>query len=425
MTDTSHVSIAPLLKQLLDPSIGPATSDEIAAALALVFDDRLSHIQCASLLTLLHSTGRGWEPEVVAKCASQMRAAGVRVDRKLLREAVQKRELKEGTYMGGLCDLVGTGGDGHSTFNVSTTASIVASSLLLVSKHGAKASSSKSGAADMLQAISLKAPKIEAITAEAVPHAYEKGNYAFLFAPTFHPGLRHIATVRKELGFRTIFNILGPLSNPVDSSLEARVCGVATRNLGPVYAEALRLSGAKKALVVCGAEELDEISCAGKTYCWRLREKPNPEFRGPRNQEDEDFTTSDEEAPPRSLVEVEEFELRPADFGLPAHSLDQVLPGRMPNENAEVLIKMLKNELPDDNPILHFVLMNAAALFVISGICDSDTSRMGDGDCGNVVKEVGPGDGRWKEGVRRARWAVETGAALRSLNQYIDYTNSI
>ena len=425
MADTRFISITPLLNQLLDPSKGAATSDEIAAALALVFDDQLSHTQCASLLTLLTITGRGFESDVVAKCAGQMRTAGVQVDRRLLKEVIRKRGRREGSYMGGLCDLVGTGGDGHSIFNVSTTASIIASSLLLISKHGAKASSSKSGAADMLQAIAPKAPKIEAMIAEAVPQVYEKGNYAFLFASTFHPGMRHVAHVRKELGFRTMFNILGPLANPVDSVIEARVCGVARRSLGPVYAEALRMSGAKKALVVCGAEELDEISCAGKTFCWRLKERLNPEFRGPKNQEDEDYTTSDEEAPPRSLIEVEEFELETSDFGLPAHSLDQVLPGREPSENAEVLIKMLKNELPSDDPTLHFVLINAAALFVVSGICDADSSQMGEGDSGNCIKEIGPGGGRWKEGVRRARWAVESGMALRSLNQYIDFTNSI
>ncbi|KAA6411112.1 MAG: anthranilate phosphoribosyltransferase [Lasallia pustulata] len=124
--------------------------------------------------------------------------------------------------------------------------------------------------------------------------------------------MKHVAPIRTDLDYRTIFNILGPLANPVEGAIEARVVGVSHKDLGPVFAEALRLRGAKKTMVVCGAEDLDEISCAGKTYCWRLIERPNPAFCGPKNEEDEDYTTSDEEAPPRMLVKMEEFELDPS-----------------------------------------------------------------------------------------------------------------
>ena len=423
MAEAPKVSITPLLKKLIDPYSGAATSDEIAAGLALIFDNQLSQTQCASLLTLLQSTGRGWDSEVVAKCATQMRAAADQVDRRQLRKTVQTWERHEGSYMGGLCDHVGTGGDGHETFNVSTTASIIASAMLMVCKHGAKSSSSKSGSADALQAISPRSPAIEKVKATNLVKAFERRSFVFLFAQAFHPGMRHVASIRKELGFRTIFNILGPLANPVDSLIEARVCGVANRTLGPIYAEALRMNGARKALVVCGAEDLDEISCAGKTYCWRLREQPNPEFRGPKNQEDENYTTSDEEAPPRNLVEIEEFTLEPQDFGLPVHPLHEVLPGRLPHENAETLIKLLEDQLPPNDPVLDFVLMNAAALFTISGICDTDVTSMGEGDSGIVEKETGPGGCRWKEGVRRARWAIQSGAARASLERYIEFTN--
>jgi len=210
----------------------------------------------------------------------------------------------------------------------------------------------------------------------------------------------------------------------VDSLIEARVVGVAKKELGPIFAEALQLNGARKAMVVCGAEELDEISCAGKTHCWRLAERPNPDFRGSKNEEDEEYTTSDDDAPPRTIVKLEEFTLKPADFGLPAHALTEVLPGRMPEENAEMLMKLLRNELPKDDPTLHFVLMNTAALFVIAGVCDADTSEMGHGDTGKVIMETGPAGGRWKEGVRRARWAVESGEALKSFLGYIEVSNS-
>jgi len=419
------ISIAPLLNTLAGPSPTSATADSIASALALIFDNRLSPIQCASLLTLLHVTKRDREAPVIAKCAARMREAAAQVDRPALRQMVRKKVLKEGSYKGGLCDIVGTGGDGHSTFNISTTASIIASSRLLLSKHGNRASSSTSGSADLLQSIEPKGPIIEAVTAQTLHKVYGETNYAFLFAPKFHPGMRHVAPIRKDLGFRTIFNILGPLANPVEGMIEARIVGVANRTLGPIFAEALKLSGAKKAMVVCGAEELDEISCAGPTYCWQLVERPNPEFRGPRNEEDEEYTTSDEEAPPRTLTKIEEFQLHPSDFGFPVHPLSEVSGGKMPKENAEILVKLLKNELPEDDPVIHFVLINAAALFVMAGICDGDTSDMGHGDDGKVITETGPGGGRWKEGVRRARWAIRSGEALKALEGYIEVTNRL
>ncbi|MCJ1420894.1 anthranilate phosphoribosyltransferase [Xylographa parallela] len=419
------ISISPLLAALAGPSSQHVPASEIASALALIFDNRLSPVQCSSLLTLLHVTKRDHDPLVIAKCASAMRSAAAQVDRPTLRETVRRRGRKEGSYRGGLCDIVGTGGDGHSTFNVSTTASILASSLLLLSKHGNRASSSTSGSADLLQSIAPKGPVIEAVTASTLPTVYEKTNYAFLFAPKFHPGMRHVAPIRKDLGFRTIFNLLGPLANPVEGMIEARVVGVAHRALGPVFAEALRLSGAKKALVVCGAEDLDEISCAGTTYCWRLVERANPAFRGSDNEQDDEYTTSDEEAAPRRIVEIEAFELRPADFGLPVHALTEVLPGRMPKENAETLMRLLRKELSRDDPVVHFVLMNTAALFVVAGVCDAEESMMGEGDDGRVVDERGPGQGRWKEGVRRARWAIESGEALRALEGYVEVTNSL
>ena len=428
MADEPHpssISITPLLTTLCGPHSSTITADAIASALALIFENRLSVVQCSSLLTILHVSKRDWEPEVIATCAARMREAAAQIDRRALREAIGQRQRKEGSYRGGLCDIVGTGGDGHSTFNVSTTASILASSSLLLAKHGNRASSSTSGSADLLQSIAPKGPILEAVTAAALPKVYEKSRYAFLFAPIFHPGMKHVSSIRKDLGFRTIFNLLGPLANPVEGMIEARVVGVAKIELGPIFAEALRLSGAKKSMVVCGAEELDEISCAGKTYCWRLAERPNPEFRGSANEEDDDYTTSDEEAPARTLTMIEHFELQPEDFGLPIHPLTEVSPGKLPKENAETLIRILKNEVARDDPVVHFVLINTAALFVMAGICDADTSNMGNGDAGNVITERGPGGGRWKEGVRRARWAIESGEALKQLNGYIEATNSL
>ncbi|KAI9729657.1 MAG: anthranilate phosphoribosyltransferase [Candelina submexicana] len=294
-----------------------------------------------------------------------------------------------------------------------------------MSKHGNRASTSKSGSADLLSAIVPAPPRLDAITPEAVPKVYKHSNYCFLPAPMFHTGMVHAATVRKSMGCRTIFNLLGPLANPVESEIEARVIGVARRDLGPVFADVLVRNGAKKAMVVCGEEDLDEISCAGRTFCWRLKELPNPLFRGLLDEKDEDYTTSDEDAPPRTVVEIEHFVVSPSDFGLPSHPLADASPGKRPAENARILADLLQNHRTKDDPILNFVLMNTAALFVISGVCDADSSRMGDGDNGKVNKEVGPGGGRWKEGVRRAKWAVESGEASKSLDAFIKVSNGL
>lgn len=158
-------------------------------------------------------------------------------------------------------------------------------------------------------------------------------------------------------------------------------------------------------MVVCGEEDLDEISCAGKTYCWRLVDRSSHSVHSP------------------SDIDIESFTIEPADFGLPAHKLSEVS-GKEPHENAAILMNLLQNKLPRDDPILHFVLMNTAALFVVAGVCEADTSSMGPGDDGQVITERGPGGGRWKEGVRRARWAVESGAAWKQWRQFVEVSNS-
>ncbi|KAI1485581.1 anthranilate phosphoribosyltransferase [Biscogniauxia mediterranea] len=395
-----QVDIRPLLQRLWpDPAQQNVTAKEISDAIALIFTNQLSPVQAGSLLTALHFTGWDRRADVLAETSAAMRRHASQIDIDGLKSVIASRARPEGRYQGGLCDIVGTGGDSHNTFNISTTASILCSSLLLLAKHGNRASTSKSGSADLLMSMSPLPARLSRVTPAAIPAVYARTNYAFLFAPVFHPGMRHVAAVRRELGWRTIFNLLGPLSNPLDAAIEARMLGVARSDLGPVFAEALRLAGARKALVVCGREQLDEVSCAGPTLCWQLVEKS-------------DSGTVE--------VEVQHFELLPSDFGLSAHPLSAVSPGKEPRENAEILRRLLRGELPDDDPILEFVLMNAAALFVVSGLCDADASAMGP-----VVAERGPGGGRWKEGVRRARWAVRSGEAWRQWEAFAEATDQL
>ncbi|KAF6823196.1 anthranilate phosphoribosyltransferase [Colletotrichum musicola] len=396
------IDIKPLLKKLWPvPDAGlTVTPDEIADAISHFFTHQVSDAQAASLLIALHFTNLDRRADVMARSAHVMRLAAAKVDFDSLSRVVAAKNLGAGEYRGGLCDIVGTGGDSHNTFNISTTASILASSLLLVAKHGNRASTSKSGSADLVNNMKPRPPVLMAVSPDTIDQVYSATNYGFLFAPVFHPGMRYVAPIRKELPWRTIFNLLGPLANPVEDILEARVIGVARKELGPVFLEALKIGGSKKAMIICGEEELDEVSCAGPTLVWRLRE-----------------------ASPGGEIVTDHFRVQPSDFGLGTHPLNTVSPGKEPAENAEILRRILGGEMADDDPILEFVLMNAATLFVASGLCEAESSSMGPGDDGKVITERGPGGGRWKEGVRRARWAIKSGEAWKQWKAFVDVTN--
>lgn len=228
--------------------------------------------------------------------------------------------------------------------------------------------------------------------------------------------MRHSAAVRRELPHSSIFNLLGPLSHPTEAAIEARVVGVRKRDLVDVFAAALRLGGARKALVVCGDEDLDEISCAGPTHCARLSVAPGAD------EGDDDGDEDDEDADVD--IRTERFMLSPRDFGLPAHPLSTVAPGGSPAQNAAILHRLLSNALPPDDPILHFILINTAALLVVAGVCDGEVSAFegANGVEGEVVREVGPGGGRWKEGVRLARLAISSGRAMEMVRRFAEVT---
>ncbi|KAI7046848.1 hypothetical protein KC352_g46122, partial [Hortaea werneckii] len=181
-------------------------AEEIAAAVALIFTNSVSPVQFALLLWALHTTGQDYSPQVLAASASSMRGAAVHADTNALIDVIKRKGKVEGAYRGGLCDIVGTGGDGHDTYNVSTTASIIASALLMTAKHGNNSSTSLSGSADLLQHAKPSAPVIAATTEKTLPQIYEKTNYAFLYAREWHPGMKYGAAVRKEVPVRTIFN---------------------------------------------------------------------------------------------------------------------------------------------------------------------------------------------------------------------------
>ena len=191
--------------------------------------------------------------------------------------------------------------------------------------------------------------------------------FTFILAPHYHPALALIAPYRRSLPFRTMFNILGPLINPAFP--HGMVLGVAEPALGQPFALSLRESGVKRALVVCGKEHLDEVSIAGETHAWELKESG----------------------------EIEEKTLSPEMFGLSRHPLVSVA-GGSPDENSETFKKLLTSgeEIPEAlEPVLEFVLLNASALLVVAGVASD-----------------------WKDGVKRARESIVSGKAWEALQTF-------
>ncbi|ODQ65090.1 putative anthranilate phosphoribosyl transferase [Nadsonia fulvescens var. elongata DSM 6958] len=350
--------LTPYLKKLVSNSEEFVASD-LTAAFSHIIDGSASELQIGAFLTALRMKGLDHSSHIIAAAASVLRGAATTIDSDKVSKA-------------GYVDIVGTGGDGQNTFNVSTTSAIVAAGMgLHICKHGGKASTSSSGAGDLLTSLGIDMANVNA---ENVPHIITQSNFCFLFAPVFHPVMAKLAPLRKGLGIPTIFNILGPLINP--APLKARIIGVYAKELGLVFAEAVReLDMAQgrsdaQALVVWGNEGLDEISPTGNTTVWRLKGG-----------------------------NIDTFTLHPSDFGLPTHPLSECGSGT-PNENAVIVKKLVNNELEDGHPILDYVLMNAAALAVVEGTA-----------------------GNWKEGVELARKSISGGAAKKALEDFTKASN--
>lgn len=229
----------------------------------------------------------------------------------------------------GAMDIVGTGGDGKGTLNISTAAAFVAAGAgVVVAKHGNRNLSSKSGAADALTQLGVNVM----IGAEAVEHALESCGIAFMMAPMHHPAIRHVMPTRAELGTRTIFNLLGPLTNP--AGVKRQLTGTFARAWIRPMAETLAALGSQAAWLVHGADGTDEISISGPTWVAALEDGS-----------------------------VREFELHPEEADLPVHPLEAVL-GGSPDENAAALRALL-----DGAPGAYrdAVLLNAAAALVVAG----------------------------------------------------------
>ncbi|MEO8140868.1 MAG: anthranilate phosphoribosyltransferase [Gemmatimonadota bacterium] len=272
-------------------------------------------------------------PALIGALLLALRARGETADEvagaaTALREAMVSVRVAEGTP---LVDTCGTGGGGVSTFNISTAAALVlAAAGARVPKHGNRSYTSKSGSADVLEALGVD---IHAGPDEAARRLDEAG-MAFLFAPNFHPAMRHVGPTRKELGVATIMNLLGPLANP--AGVRHQVIGVADPIRGPLMAEALLRLGVEHALVVHGEVGMDEISPAGTTAVW--------EVRGGR---------------------VRAWSIDPDSVGLGWDNLAE-LAGGEPAENAQRIEALLSGA--DDEAARRAVLLNAGAAIYVAGL---------------------------------------------------------
>ena len=328
------------------------TQDEAADAMQTIMSGNATDAQIAGFLVAMRMKGE--TPEEIASLALIMREFAENIHPEV-----------EGT----LVDTCGTGGDRAGTFNISTTtAFVVAGAGLGVAKHGNRSVSSQSGSADVLEAMGVNLE----MTPEQVAQTIDEIGIGFLFAPKFHPAMRYAIGPRRELGVRTVFNILGPLTNPAGAA--AQLLGVYDASLTELLARVLQQLGSRAAYVVHGFGKLDELTTEG----------PN---------------------------QVSYFGVTPANGGILTEMLDprelgfapaqpEDLRGGDPDENARILRTVLASE--DRGPCRDVVLLNAAAALVAGGAAAD-----------------------FREGTARAAESIDSGAALRALDGLIAYSQSV
>lgn len=260
-------------------------------------------------------------------------------------------------------DTCGTGGDRQGTVNVSTTSALVlAGAGAKVAKHGNRAASSQCGSADLLEALGVRID----LDPDGVKRCLDEVGIGFCFAPIFHPSMRHAGPVRKELGVATVFNFLGPLTNPAGAKFQ--VLGVSDPSMAPKMIRVLSSLGTRRAWVVHGLDGMDEISLAGPTQVWDLRDG-----------------------------EVSEYQIDPGALGF-AGALSSVLKGGMADQNAQVAVSVLEGA---SGPMRDVIVLNAAAGAVVAGLA-SDLPQ----------------------GVALAARSIDSGAARNALTRLVAVSNA-
>jgi len=318
--------------------------DEMLHLMRLIMSGELSPVMTAAIVTGLR---------VKKETIGEITAAA-----QVMREFSTKVRIADTTN---LVDVVGTGGDGANTFNISTCATfVVAAAGGRVSKHGGRGVSSKSGSADVMEQLGVNVN----LTPEQIAQSVAEVGIGFMFAPNHHPAMKNVAPVRREMGVRTIFNILGPLTNPAGAP--NILMGVFHEDLVGIQVRALQRLGAEHALVVYGRDGLDEISLGAGTRVGELKDGV-----------------------------VREYEIHPEDFGLRMAGTRAVRVNT-PEESRAMLLSVLAGET---GPAHDIVCLNAGAALYAAGVAEDIA-----------------------DGLRRARQAVESGAARAKLDEFVAFT---
>jgi anthranilate phosphoribosyltransferase len=315
--------------------------DEMLHLMRMIMKGEVSPVLMAALITGLR---------VKKETIGEITAAA-----QVMREFSTKVHVADKTH---LVDIVGTGGDGSHTFNISTCAMFVAAAAgAKVSKHGGRSVSSKSGSADVVESLGININ----LSPEAIARCIAEVGIGFMFAPNHHPAMKNVAPVRRELGIRTIFNILGPLTNPADAP--NILMGVFHPDLVGIQVRALQRLGAEHAVVVYGRDGMDEVSLGAGTLVGELKHG-----------------------------EITEYEIHPEDFGL-AMASNRALKVETPEQSRAMLLGVLDNEHGAPRDI---VVLNAGVALYAA----------------NVVGSI-------KAGIERARAAIESGAAKARLDHLV------
>ncbi len=318
--------------------------DDAAAVMRQIMSGEATQAQLGSFLTALRLKGESTEE--IAGMATVMREFSLRVN-----------------VDGMLVDSVGTGGDGLNTFNISTAAAFVAAGAgLKVAKHGNRAASGTCGSADVLEELGVQVE----LTPEGVERCIRESGIGFMFAQAFHPSMRHAGPVRREIGIRTVFNILGPLTNPAGA--QSMLVGVAFPELGEKMASVLNLLDTHHSLIVHGEGGLDEMTLSGDTSVWEV-----------------------------TVGKVSNWTLSVADTGLPVTPIEAVKGGDR-EANAKTMRELLGGA---GGPVRDYVLLNSAGVFLV----------------GDLVTNI-------RDGVQLAAQTLDSGAAKDRLESMIEVSQA-
>lgn len=322
------------------------TEQEAMSAMTQIMNGEATSAQIACLITALRMKG-----ETVDEIAGFVRV-------------MREMSVKVKPSRTPLIDTCGTGGDRLNTFNVSTTAAFVVAGVgVAVAKHGNRAASSKCGSADVLEALGVRL----SLSPDDVGRCIDECGIGFMFAPMMHPAMKHAVNPRKEIAVRTIFNILGPLTNPAGA--EFQLIGVFSPHFCKPMAQVLSNLGTKRAMVVHGHDGMDEITIHGDTFSAEI-----------------------------DANQVKTRHISPKELGFSSSGIEEISGGATPEANAQILMSILSGEKSERRDI---VLANAAAAIMVAGKSNS-----------------------LKEGIEIAEESIDSGAALKALNKLRSFTEA-